>query len=275
MSALMLQDKVVLVTGSTQGIGESIAKLCVAQGAKVMLHGRNQPRAEALQQELGDNAAIHLCNLDDVSALEGLVNATLEKFGRLDVLVNNAAIYPRNTLDDLTEDFFDHVVNINMKAPLFLSKFALNAFRKNTPVSGNIINIGSINAYSGETEMSVYPMTKGALMTMTRNLADTHGAEGIRVNQLNLGWVLTSNESQRMVDDGYPVDWEKQIDPAFAPRGTLLRPEECAQHVVFWASDLSAPSNGQVYEVEQYPVAGRNMISQMRERCIKKTNEKS
>lgn len=267
---MMLKDKVVLVTGSTQGIGEAIAKLCAEHGASVMLHGRNQQRAEALQQVIGEQAAYHLCPLDDVAELEGLVQATVKRFGRLDVLINNAAIYPRNTLQDLREDFFDRVININMKAPLFLAKYAVEAFKNNPNGAGNIINIGSINAYSGETEMSVYPMTKGALMTMTRNLADAYAAEGVRVNQLNLGWVLTTTENQRMLDEGYPADWEQQIDPAFAPRGTLLRPEECAEHVVFWASDLSAPANGQVYEVEQYPVAGRNMISQMRERCLSK-----
>jgi NAD(P)-dependent dehydrogenase (short-subunit alcohol dehydrogenase family) len=270
---MLLKDKVILVTGSTQGIGAAIVRLCVREGAKVMLHGRSEQRAKELQVELGDNTSYHLCALDDVAALAGLVDATVEKFGRLDALVNNAAIYPRNTLESLDEEFFDRVVDINMKAPIFLCKYALEAFRKNNPSTGNIVNIGSINAYSGETEMSVYPMTKGALMTMTRNLADTHGPENIRVNQLNLGWVLTDNESQRMIDEGYPADWESQIDPMFAPRGTLLRPEECAEHVIFWLSDRSAPANGQVYEVEQYPLAGRNMISQMRDRCIKKTGE--
>lgn len=264
-----LEGKVVLVTGSTLGIGRATAEAVVAAGGKVMVHGRNEERAAALCAELGDNAAYHLADLKKVSELHDLVADTVKRFGRIDALVNNAGIYPRDEIETLTEDFFDDVIAVNTKAPLFLSQAAIAEFKKQG--SGVIVNIGSINAYCGESEMTVYPITKGALMTMTRNLSDRYCYDGVRVNQLNLGWVLTQTESDRMVEEGYPQDWEKQIEACYAPRGTLLRPEECAKHVVFWLSDASAPVSGQVYEVEQYSVTGRNMINLMRPRCIKKT----
>ena len=272
MNDFKLDGKVVLVSGSTLGIGKAIAEAVVKSGGKVMVHGRNAERAAALADELGDNAAYHLADLHKVSDLHSLVDATVDQFGKIDALVNNAGIYPRDDVETLTEEFFDDVFAVNTKAPLFLAQAAIKAFKKQSS-GGSVINIGSINAYCGESEMTVYPMTKGALMTMTRNLSERYGYDGIRVNQLNLGWILTQTESERMVEEGYPQDWEKQIDSCYAPRGTLLRPEECAQHVLFWLSDASGPVSGQVYEVEQYPLIGRNMINLMRPRCISKNNK--
>jgi NAD(P)-dependent dehydrogenase (short-subunit alcohol dehydrogenase family) len=267
-----LSNKVVLVTGSTSGIGQAIAQAAVAAGAKVMLHGRDADRASAIVDALGDSAAYHLADLRKVADLHALVDATVAKFGKIDCLVNNAGIYPRDDVETLSEDFFDNVFAINTKAPLFLAQAAIKAFKKQQ-TGGCILNIGSINAYAGESEMTVYPMTKGALMTMTRNLSERYCYDGIRVNQLNLGWILTQTESERMVEQGYPQDWEKQIESCYAPSGKLLRPEECAQHALFWLSDAAGPVSGQVYEVEQYPVIGRNMINLMRPRCISKTEK--
>lgn len=269
---LALQGKVVLVTGSTLGIGQAIAESVIKAGGYVMVHGRNEVRAKALCDQLGERSAYHLADLKDVKALSGMIDATVQKFGQIDGLVNNAGIYPRDELADIDGDFYDHVMDVNVKAPLFLSKAAIAMFQKQQS-AGSIVNIGSINAYSGESEMTVYPMSKGALMTMTRNLSDRFAYEHIRVNQLNLGWVLTENESARMKEEGYPDDWEKQIDPCYAPAGRLMRPQECANHVVFWLSDASAPVSGQVYEVEQYPLIGRNMINLMRPRCISKEEQ--
>ena len=269
MSTSSLQDKVILVSGSTLGIGKATAEAIVAAGGKVMIHGRNEQRASELAAELGENAAYHLADLHDVAALHAMVEATVTKFGKIDGLVNNAGIYPRDDVETLTPEFFDDIFTINAKAPLFLAQAAIKAFKQQKS-PGAIVNIGSINAYAGESEMTVYPMTKGALMTMTRSLSERYCYDGIRTNQLNLGWILTQTESARMVEEGYPENWEQQIDPAYAPSGQLLRPEECAEHVVFWLSDASAPVSGQVYEVEQYPVIGRNMINLMRPRCISK-----
>ncbi|OGT53712.1 MAG: short-chain dehydrogenase [Gammaproteobacteria bacterium RIFCSPHIGHO2_12_FULL_41_15] len=258
----LLVDKIILITGSTTGIGAAIARECVSQGAKVMLHGRSQARAKALSDELGDSAAYILEDLHEVSAANKLINATVKQFGRIDGLVNNAADLTRSDIDNLDEETFERMMTVNVKLPLFLIQAAVQQFRQQ-PQKGTIVNIGSLNAYCGETALLTYSMTKGALMTMTRNLGDAFGPEGIRVNQLNVGWTLTENESELKKTHGFPDDWESLIPEEFAPTGKLMHPENIAHHVGFWLSNLSAPSSGQVYEVEQYPVIGRNFINRI------------
>ncbi len=176
--------------------------------------------------------------------------------------MNNAGIYPRNNIDQVDEVLFNRVININLKAPLFLAKHAVEAFRKQK-TGGSILNIGSINAYCGQTDLLIYSMAKGALMTMTRNLGDALGRENIRVNQLNLGWTVTETELKIRKKEGLPDDLEKLIPATYIPSGKLLRPEDIAPHAVFWISEQSAPANAVVYEVEQYPVIGRNLLNEL------------
>lgn len=256
---MLLQDKVVLVTGSTTGIGEAIARRCVAEGALVMIHGRNETRAQILVQELGERIAYTLGDLEEQPVNNSLIQETVSHFGRIDVLINNAGLSPRSNIDNTDETLFDRIINLNLKAPLFLSQAAIKYFREQG--SGVVVNIGSINAYCGQTDLLAYSITKGGLMTMTRNLGDALAAEKIRVNQINVGWTLTENESKIKQGEGFPEGWEHYIPKTFAPRGYILRPEEVAAHVVFWASAQSAPASGQVYELEQYPVLGRNLIN--------------
>lgn len=262
---MLLKDKVVIVTGSTTGIGAAIAKACVAQGAKVMIHGRDETRAKTIVEELGkDKAGYHLCRLSDpdINCCTELVYATVAHFGRVDSLINNAGKSPRNDISSVTVDDFDWVVRLNLRAPLFLTQAAVKEFKKQGN-GGTVVNIGSINAYCGQSDLLAYSMTKGGLMTMTRNLGNALGKEGIRVNQLNVGWTLTENESKIKEGEGFPKDWESKIPSTYAPLGRLLRPEDIARHAVFWASDASAPANAAVYELEQYPVVGRNLINEI------------
>ncbi len=100
-------------------------------------------------------------------------------------------------------------------------------------------------------------MSKGALMTMTRNLADSLGPERIRLNQLNVGWTFTANEDATQQKEGQKPGWEKHVPVRQAPSGRIMQPEEIAAHTAFWLSDESAPVSGQIYEVEQFPVIGR------------------
>jgi len=262
---MLLKDKIVVITGSTTGIGAEIAKQCVAEGAKVMVHGRNEERAKAMVAELGKNNANYI--ISDLT--EGnpemyskMIQSTVEAFGRLDSLINNAGGSQRNTIDTLTHESFDWAVRLNMRTPLFLSQAAVKVFRQQQS-GGTIVNIGSINAHCGQSDLLPYSMAKGAMMTMTRNLGNALGKENIRVNQLNVGWTLTPNESKIKQGEGFPTNWETKIPATYAPSGQLLRPKDIAKHAVFWASDASAPANAVVYELEQYPVIGRNLINEI------------
>lgn len=262
---MLLKDKVVLVTGSTTGIGAGIAKLCQAEGAKVMIHGRDESRAKEMVQAFGkDKAAYVISDLSatDSSVCQKLIAATVKQFGRIDGLVNNAASLARSDIDNITAEKLDAQYYINIRAPLLLSQAAVKAFRQQKS-NGAIVNIGSINAYCGQADLLGYSLSKGALMTMTRNLGNVLNTENIRVNQLNVGWTLTENESGIKESEGFPKNWEQKIPKTYAPSGRLLRPEDIARHVVFWLSDVSAPANGVVYEVEQYPMIGRNLINEI------------
>ncbi len=257
---MILKDKVILITGSTDGIGRAIAERSIAEGAKVMIHGRNEEKAKKAKQALGDSVEYILGDLSDPGFCKDLVAKTHKHFGQIDGLINNAGIYPRNNLDTATAAFFDEVMAINLRAPMLMSRECVKIFRQQH-TKGSIVNIGSINAYCGQTDILIYSMSKGGLMTMTRNLGDSLGTEGIRVNQLNVGWSPTDTERGIKAKEGLPDDWEENVSPVFAPSGRLISPEQISHHAVFWVSELSAPVNGAVYDVEQYPVIGRNKIS--------------
>jgi NAD(P)-dependent dehydrogenase (short-subunit alcohol dehydrogenase family) len=178
------------------------------------------------------------------------VQATVARFGRLDGVVNNAAVTTRSTLETTDAALFDQIVGINLRAPILIIREAVNVFRQQAAQGrpgGAIVNIGSINALSGAPNLLAYSAAKGGLAT-----------EKIRVNQLNVGWVTSRNEIALKIREGLPVGWENNVPTAFAPTGRLLTPEQVAQHVVFWVSDASAPANGVVYVLEQYSPIGRN-----------------
>lgn len=260
---MLLKDKVILVTGSTTGIGAAIAEACVKQGAKVMLHGRDKSRAQEMVDKLGkENARYALFDLSDPNTPKTLVEATIKEFGRVDSLVNNAGKSPRDDIGTMCGEAFDRLVRLNLRAPLFITRHVVRHLRE-VKRPGTIVNIGSINAYCGEAVLLGYSITKGGMMTMTRNLGNALASENIRVNQLNVGWTLTDNESRLKQRQGFPEEWETSIPETYRPSGRLLRPEEIARHVVFWASDFSAPANGVVYELEQYPLIGRNLINEI------------
>ncbi len=205
ISDMRLEDKSIIVTGSTTGIGKAIAGYCLAEGAQVLIHGLEADLAEQTQNELDPEklkTAILIQDLAAADAPEKIVQCTLGAFGKIDALVNNAAIVGTGNIHDTDEDKFDRYMSINVRAPFFLIKALVSHLEK---TKGNIVNIGSINAYCGEPELLPYSLAKGALQTLSRNLGDTlHRENGIRVNQVNPGWILTENEKQRKQDQGMP-----------------------------------------------------------------------
>jgi len=257
----VLEGKVVLITGSSSGIGLATARKAARAGARVILHGESaQPLQEAARAVGG--APAFAVDLQRADCAPALIGAALAVHGRIDVLVNNAAIFPRTDLQAADGAAFDRIFAINTRAPLLLSREVVRTLQAGGH-AGAIVNIGSVNAYCGQPDLLVYSMSKGALMTMTRNLADHCAPLGIRVNQLNVGWTLTETEIATQRAQGRPDDWPSSVPRLFAPRGRILDPDEVADHVLFWASDASAPVTGQVYDVELYPFLGRNVMSRV------------
>ncbi len=254
----ILDDKTVIVTGAFGGIGLAIAKACLHAGAKVLLHGRNEadlPHALSFLSG-GDRVEPFVRDIRDEGFAHALVEAAVSRFGRLDGIANNAAWVVSSRAEDTTLPLLREVLEVNALAPFAIIQAALPHLAE---TKGAVVNIGSVNAYAGEPTLLAYSVSKGALMTLTRNLGDSlHRDYGIRVNQLNAGWVLTDKEQDRKVSHGLPADWYTHISPMYAPARRLLAPEEIANSVVFWLSDLLGPVSGQAIELEQHPIIGRN-----------------
>lgn len=254
---MRLKGKVIIVTGSTTGIGKAIAIRCAREGASIVIHGLEKDWGAGVVNEIGaKQAVLHIEDLQEEGCADRLVDLAKKTFGRLDAVVNNAAWVVSSDFQSVDKSFLQKVLTINSIAPFLLIKAALPELESN---KGNVLNIGSVNAWSGEPNLLAYSMSKGALMTMTRNLGDSLFRDhGVRVNQINPGWVLTETEKERKKGHGLSDNWYEDLPGMYAPAGRIIAPEEIAAGAVFWLSDECGPVSGQVMELEQYPLIGRN-----------------
>ena len=255
---MRLQGKVILITGSYTGIGKAIARQCVKEGAKVVLNGLREKLGQALMREFEEEESTRLTlDITEDQAPEKLVKKAISTFGKLDAVVNNAAIVASSNIDTTTVTYLERMLAVNTVAPFAIIQAALPYLEQ---TKGNVVNIGSINSWSGESNLLAYSISKGALMTLSRNLGDTLFREkGVRVNQINPGWVLTDHEFINQKEQGKPDDWHKTLPNVFAPAHRLFKPEELSMSAIYLLSDESGPISGQVIEVEQFPMIGRNL----------------
>ncbi len=254
---MRLKNKVIIITGSCTGIGKAIAIRCVEEGAKVIINGLEKDLGEEVVEIVGSsNAVLHIEDITNEGSTQRLVQAAVKKFNRLDAVVNNAAWVTSSNIHTTEPDYFRKVLEVNTIAPFNLIRAALPELKK---TKGSVLNIGSVNAYCGESNLLAYSISKGALMTMTRNLGDVlFREEGVRVNLINPGWVLTENETLRKFEEGLPADWYTSLSKMYAPAGRILAPSEIAAAAVYFLADESGPFSGQVLDVEQHPFIGRN-----------------
>jgi NAD(P)-dependent dehydrogenase (short-subunit alcohol dehydrogenase family) len=241
-----LTNRVALVTGSTSGIGRGIADRFVALGASVVYHGRHESEAQAL----GGNHTFVAGDLAEVEPCRKIVAFTIERFGGVDILVNNAGVTSRGTLESAPVELWDRIMHVNLRAPFLCLQEAVKSMKMRG--GGSIVNIGSVNAYIGEPKLGPYSVSKGGLMTLTRNAAATLNRYRIRVNQINVGWTLTEGEERVKREEEHDPDWlPKAI--ATRPFGRLLLPADIAAAVEYFASDASALVTGAIVDLEQYP----------------------
>ena len=252
----MLKDQVILVTGSNEGIGFAIAQLCHQYGAKVILHGLDSEQLEKSANRIAPDVSYITADLRNSEAPQKIIDFVINKYGRIDGLVNNAGRLDRSTIESIDNDIFDELMIINTRAPIMLIKAALPHMEKQSD-GGSIVNIGSVHAHGGDAKVLLYSMTKAALMTATRNLGDALSERLVRVNQMNVGWTETENEHKIQASEGKPENWLENIPKSHAPTGKILTPLQVAEHAAFWLSKRSAPVTGQVVDIEQYPIIGR------------------
>jgi NAD(P)-dependent dehydrogenase (short-subunit alcohol dehydrogenase family) len=250
-----LQDRVAIVTGSSSGIGKGIAEYLSSLGARVIVHGLEREAGEALVAKLqasGREAVFVAGDLMDEAACRGIVRGAVERFGRLDVLVNNAAMTSRGDIETATVAFWDRIMAVNLRAPFILIQESVPAMRN--VGGGAIVNIGSINAYIGQDNLGPYSVSKGGLMTLTRNAAASLARHRIRVNQLNVGWTLTEGEERvKREEEGRGSDWLEHAVKT-RPFGRLLSPQDIAYATAYFATDASACITGTILDLEQFPI---------------------
>jgi NAD(P)-dependent dehydrogenase (short-subunit alcohol dehydrogenase family) len=257
---MSLSGKIFLVTGSTQGVGRAVALEAARMGAGgVLVTGREAGNAATVVAEveaLGAAAAAHVADLADPDAPAAIVAACIARFGRVDALVNVAALTDRASFVDGTMDMWERQFAINARAPFFLMQGAIADMRRRG-APGAIVNILSINAHCGAPELAIYSATKGALATLTKNAANAHRFDRIRVNGINLGWADTPGERQMQgvtlkKGDGWLAEAE-----AGQPFGRLVQPEDVARLTVFLLSDAGGPMTGALIDQEQWVVGSR------------------
>jgi hypothetical protein len=242
------EGKAVLVTGSCIGLGAAIARGFARDGARVVVTGLPEDRGRALAAEIG--GAFVPANLLDVAQTRELARETIRRFGGVDVLVNNAAISDRATLEEVTPELFDRQMHLIVRAPLLLAQECLASLKAR---AGSIVNVASVNAYMGWQNLLVYASAKAALVTASKNLANALKYARVRVYCLNPGWIDTEGERAMMAKLGHPADF-LDGEGKRLPLGRLLKPEEVAEAALFLAGPRGVPFSGQVLELEQYPL---------------------
>ncbi len=245
---------ITIINGGTQGLGAAVARKLSAGGATgLVLAGRSRDLGEALAGELdarGTPTIFVPADVGDPAAPDAIVEACAQRFGRVDGLVNVAAMTTRASLFNDTPDHFDRMMAHNVRAPYFLIQFASRLMIANG-TGGSIVNVGSTSGHGGQSKISAYSISKGALSTMTKNLAFALMRHGIRVNQVNPGWMETDSEHRtQMEQDGAPENWLELAAPT-RPLGRLVQPWEVANAIAFCLSPDSGVLTGNVIDVDQ------------------------
>lgn len=245
---------VALVTGSTQGLGEAIALRFASEGAAgIVVTGRDEGRGASVVARLSDmgtRAIFVRADLGEHVEVERLIDATDDTFGRIDILVNAAAITSRGSIVDTDVELWDEMMNVNVRAPFFLAQGAIRIMRRES-IEGSIINIGSVAGYGAQPFLAPYAISKGALIPFTRNVAYAMSRDRIRINTLMIGWMDTPGEdaTQRRFHDAHD-DWLDEAE-AGMPFGRLLKVDEVATAVAFLASKDSGMMTGAIIDYDQ------------------------
>ena len=246
---LEFSNQVVLITGGTSGIGLSTARLLLESGGRVLITGRNVKRGEKALNELH----LHQNYLDffqaDVSQVNDCrlsVEKAVERFGKLDVLINSAGIYTASPIENVTETEYDHLMDINVKGTFFMCKYAVPELRK---TQGNIVNVSSDSGIKGNPLEALYCASKGAVTIFTKALALDLAKENINVNCVCPGDIHTPMLDRDMAESDNPEQYLKELKSRY-PSGRIGNPEEIAATICFLASGISPFTNGAAWSVD-------------------------
>ena len=256
----LLDGKVVLINGGTQGVGGASARAAVREGAQVVVTGRRVDAGKRFAAELetlGGDVRFVQTDMADPQQARRSVTRTVEEFGRIDGLCNAAGITTRGTLLDTTPELFDTHIAVNLRGPFFaMQAAAADMIERGT--AGSIVNIISIAEHGGQGYLAPYVAAKAGLAGLTRNAAYAHRWDRIRINGLNIGWTESEGETQtqqqfHQADDGWASEAAKKV-----PMGKLGQPDEIAEMVVLLLSPRSGVVTGSVIDWDQIVIGGHD-----------------
>lgn len=246
---MKLKNKVAIITGSSKGIGEGIARVFSKEGANVVIICRNVKMGQKMADELGAKEGRAIFVKTDVTKsrdIQNMINKTVETFGKLDILVNNAGYHLSKNAEDTSEDEWEFIQNTNLRSTFLCSKYAMPHLKK---TKGNIINISSMVGQVGQPNAAAYSATKGGQIAMTKNMAIDFAPDAVRVNVICPGWIATP-----LVEDWFG----QQKDPEAArkyiyaqhPLGRIGTIEECGYLAAFLASNEALFITGAVFDID-------------------------
>lgn len=243
-----LKGKVAIVTGSTSGIGIGIARLFAAEGAKVVICGRRQEKGQAVVDKIkveGGDASYHFIDLTDVSTIEKLISDTAETYGKIDILVNNAANVglKDGRVDELTLEMWDAIFSSDVRGTFYATKCVLPYLQKNEN-GGSIINIGSMASCAGDLGSTAYACAKAGVDMLTQYTALQYGKQKIRCNCVRPGLIVTPENEAKV---------PQMLKDIFTSNIMVDRygcPEDIGHACVYFASDESEYVTGQIINVD-------------------------
>ncbi len=240
---MRIEGKVAIVTGAARGIGEAIARRFAREGAKVVLSdllASGEATAASIRAEGGDVLFVQ-ADVSKTDQVKQLIQATVEQYGRIDVIVNNAAVNIPGSILDMDEAVWDKTMEVNLKSQFLVLKYGVPEMIK--AGGGSIINMGSANSFVAEPMLSAYVASKGGILMFTKALALDFAPHNIRVNCICPGWVDTTiNDAHAELFGGREKVLESIAD--FQPLGRTIRPDEIANVALFLASDESSAMTG-------------------------------
>lgn len=256
-----LEGKVAVITGAAQGIGEATARLFAERGVGGLLLTDRQPdRLAIVEAALGGRTRVAtvVADLADPAQVAEIIPSAETAFGRVDILANIAGLTDRGSVLDTGLDLFDRMMAVNVRGPFFLMQDTLRLMTRDR-IEGTIVNILSVNAHGGAPVLSPYSASKGALATLTKNVANAMLDHRIRVNGINLGWTETPGEHEIVQRSGQGgADWLQKAE-AGRPFGRLLKPDDVARLIAFLASPESGLMTGALIDFDQQ-VVGINRV---------------
>lgn len=241
-----LRDRVVIVTGGASGIGESMVEAFAHQGAKICFLDIQDDAAAVLADRLRasrNGPVYHHCDLTDTLALQKSIERIVAEFGTVDVLVNNAANDTRHKLSEVTPEFWDQTIAVNLKHQFFAAQTVIPVMQR--AGWGSIINMSSISWMVPSTGLPVYVTAKAAVVGMTRTLAHEVGRDNIRVNAILPGGIMTERQKRLWFTEEYKAEMLRHQSLK-----RLIMPEEVARLVLFLASDDSSAITQQSYVID-------------------------